>query len=290
MFAAPTILPALPSIQAGVYRRMAAFFADCLIILIPFIAMAVAEDSLRLSASQGNWLFLAFFLIFGWLYWAVMESSPWQATFGKRLMGIKVVGLKGQRIGFIRTSWRCLARYVSFLVPFFLAFFMADFSSRKQSLHDMMAGVFVVFDGVRPGQPVPTKRPAMPWFGWALNFSPLLALPVMLVIALSVKSLSESMGLDEIHKAGLSVFLIAGKTQGCQSGFRLPEHPWGEKLEVTKTREGDCTVTITFGSSKDIPGPARHERIRWTRAKSGNMTCTSSLSYLYRPSGCSSGD
>ena len=29
----------------------------------------------------------------GWLYWALMESSPWQATLGKRILGLRVTNL-----------------------------------------------------------------------------------------------------------------------------------------------------------------------------------------------------
>jgi uncharacterized RDD family membrane protein YckC len=49
-------------------------------------------------------------LVVAWLYFAVMESSAWQATIGKRIVGASVMDLTGERINFGRASIRYLAK------------------------------------------------------------------------------------------------------------------------------------------------------------------------------------
>ena len=74
----------------------------------------------------------------GWLYWAVMESSPWQATLGKRLFGIQVTDLQGQRISFARASARHFGKII------FVGFILTAFTARSRRLHDLIAGCLVV--------------------------------------------------------------------------------------------------------------------------------------------------
>ena len=73
-----------------------------------------------------------------WLYWALMESSAWQATLGKKLFGLKVTDLQGRRISFARASGRYFGKIV------FVGFIMVAFTEKKQALHDMIAGCLVV--------------------------------------------------------------------------------------------------------------------------------------------------
>jgi uncharacterized RDD family membrane protein YckC len=78
-----------------------------------------------------------------WLYFAVCESSAWQATVGKLAMGIRVTDLDGDRIGF----WRALGRYAAKIVSWMvlaLGFLMIGWTRRKQGLHDMLAGTLVL--------------------------------------------------------------------------------------------------------------------------------------------------
>jgi uncharacterized RDD family membrane protein YckC len=77
-----------------------------------------------------------------WLYYASFESSRWQATPGKKLMGLTVTSLTGQRISFARASGRYFGKLLSqFLL---IGFFLAAFTAKKQALHDMLAGCLVV--------------------------------------------------------------------------------------------------------------------------------------------------
>jgi uncharacterized RDD family membrane protein YckC len=103
-----------------------------------------------------------------WLYFALFESGKAQATPGKMAMGIKVVDDVGQRIGFGRATGRYFGKIVSGLI-LNIGYLLAGWTARKQALHDMMASTLVVFNDVQPGQPMPTARPPMPWYGWLLN-------------------------------------------------------------------------------------------------------------------------
>jgi uncharacterized RDD family membrane protein YckC len=85
-----------------------------------------------------------------WLFWAVMESSIWQGTPGKRMLRLYVTDLTGKRITFARACVRFFAgRGISF-IPLFGSFYylidclMAGFTERKQAVHDVVAGCLVV--------------------------------------------------------------------------------------------------------------------------------------------------
>lgn len=78
------------------------------------------------------------FLLFC-LYSVLLESSRHQATLGKRMMGIVVTDLDGNRISFGRALARSAVQWLSFI-----DYIPAVFSSRKQALHDHLANTQVV--------------------------------------------------------------------------------------------------------------------------------------------------
>lgn len=72
-----------------------------------------------------------------------MESSRYQGTLGKIVMGIKVVDHNNQRLEFPRALLRNLSKILSgFLLG--LGYIMIIFDDRKQGLHDKIADTFVV--------------------------------------------------------------------------------------------------------------------------------------------------
>jgi len=79
-----------------------------------------------------------------WLYHAVLESSEWQATAGKKALGLKVTDLEGARVSFTRASGRHFAKIISGLIPLGIGYIMAGFTARKQAIHDMLAGCLVL--------------------------------------------------------------------------------------------------------------------------------------------------
>lgn len=76
-------------------------------------------------------------------YYALLHASKWQATIGKKLLGLRVEDMKGNRISF----WRSLGRYiVSSLLSgiLLIGFILAAFTEKKQALHDLIVGSVVV--------------------------------------------------------------------------------------------------------------------------------------------------
>ena len=77
------------------------------------------------------------------LYYAIMESGKYQATLGKMALGIQVTDENGNGLSFFKSVIRQIGKYFSgcFLM---IGYIMAAFTSKKQALHDMMAGALVV--------------------------------------------------------------------------------------------------------------------------------------------------
>jgi uncharacterized RDD family membrane protein YckC len=170
--ASPAVLPAAPSTEryAGFWLRVPAAIIDLIILAIP-LAIAVSY----LSVAMGSWraflalhpgqspeeivaafgrpylfLLLGFFIVIGWLYFALFESSAWQGTLGKKFIGLSVADLRGNRVTFARASGRffagrCLA-HVPFIGSLYIAVdcICAGLTTRKQALHDMFSGCLVL--------------------------------------------------------------------------------------------------------------------------------------------------
>jgi uncharacterized RDD family membrane protein YckC len=82
-------------------------------------------------------------IIITWLYRALLESSPRQATLGKQAMGIVVTDLNGDRISFGKATARSFSKYLSAII-LLIGYIMAAFTEQKQALHDIIAGTLVV--------------------------------------------------------------------------------------------------------------------------------------------------
>jgi uncharacterized RDD family membrane protein YckC len=159
-----------PQPYAGFWLRFVAALVDGLILGIPFwivvgvlISMfggfgillhRIPQDSHPADPRDVLALFAPFFmafvlgwlvfLILHWLYFAGMESSARQATFGKSVMSLRVTNSEGQRISFGHATGRFFAKIVSGMVPLAIGYIMAGFTAKKQALHDLIAGTLVL--------------------------------------------------------------------------------------------------------------------------------------------------
>jgi uncharacterized RDD family membrane protein YckC len=79
----------------------------------------------------------------GWLYSALQESGPAQATIGKKALGLKVATLSGDRISFGQATGRFFGKYVSAII-LLIGYLMMLWDDRKQTLHDKMAATLVL--------------------------------------------------------------------------------------------------------------------------------------------------
>ena len=148
---AATMQPPVHLVYAGFWLRLAAILVDGLIFLpltiISYLLQTPAHGTDDAVTKLGLGIFMMLFGLFDivarWLYFSLMESGPWQATLGKKLLGIRVTGMDGLRIGFGRATGRYFGKIVSTFI-LLVGWLMAGFTERKQALHDMMAGTLVV--------------------------------------------------------------------------------------------------------------------------------------------------
>jgi uncharacterized RDD family membrane protein YckC len=77
------------------------------------------------------------------LYFSLMESSKWQATVGKKAVGLKVTDLNGNRISFGRATGRYFSKFLSGIACY-IGYIMVSFTEKKQGLHDMIAKTIVL--------------------------------------------------------------------------------------------------------------------------------------------------
>lgn len=151
----------------GFWLRFLAYLIDGAVIMIGVCVVAIPLVFLTgLGAylnqihpeedwnENGVWVLIAVFFLFGmaslvvtWLYHALMESSEWQATVGKKALGLVVTDMAGQRVSFWRATGRHFAKIVTNMVPVFIGYIMAGFTEKKQALHDMIAGCLILQRG-----------------------------------------------------------------------------------------------------------------------------------------------
>lgn len=127
-----TTPPTPPLLQyAGFWWRFLAWMLDNLILSTLFVVFLSAGDPGVAC------------VVISWLYSALMESSRWQATLGKKACGLLVVDEETNSLTFARASGRHFAKYISMLTMG-VGFVMAAFTARKQTLHDLIAGTLVI--------------------------------------------------------------------------------------------------------------------------------------------------
>ena len=74
-----------------------------------------------------------------WLYYAILERSRDQGTFGEMAVRIAVTDSGGNRITFARASLRHFAKILT-LATIFIGFLIIPFTRRHQALHDIVSG------------------------------------------------------------------------------------------------------------------------------------------------------
>lgn len=133
---------------AGFWRRVVAYLIDSIIwaaVLWPLtgFAMAIAETEQEIAkaavvATLLLLVMLAILVAYYPAFWAWRGQTP-----GKMAMGIKLIRTDGSPI----TVGTAFLRYLSYSVSaaiLYIGFIMIIFDSRKQGLHDKIAGTYVV--------------------------------------------------------------------------------------------------------------------------------------------------
>jgi uncharacterized RDD family membrane protein YckC len=137
--------PELPQVHASFLRRALASVTDLIllgVLLFQFLAMVQAFLFAVPMEKRGTLLLVGLSFV-GLCYFPGMESSTTMGTLGKRICGIKVSDLSGNRISALRSVARNLLKVLLFLL-FPVSIVMILRGARKQALHDWLMGTQVL--------------------------------------------------------------------------------------------------------------------------------------------------
>lgn len=147
---------------AGFWLRVVAFIIDSIVLsvlyllviiplydaLLPPAAIAIDPD----LPAQGQSLFdqvlkpdvsLLILIVVAIVYYAIMEASRHQGSLGKLALELKVTDAQGGRLSFSKSVLRNASKLLSAAL-LLLGYLAAAFTRRKQALHDLIAGAFVL--------------------------------------------------------------------------------------------------------------------------------------------------
>ena len=150
----PTAAPVPPEF-AGFWLRFWAAVIDMVLECVTALLLTVAlHYGLRwfgarhgvtpaTSAFFSGMAFILILAVGAWLYAALMESSAWGATIGKRLLGLRVVTSFGKQLSFGQATIRHVMKFLS-LFTATVGFMMAGWTKRRQALHDLPLDCLVI--------------------------------------------------------------------------------------------------------------------------------------------------
>lgn len=91
----------------------------------------------------GIWAYAGLSWLIGALYFILSEGGSWNATLGKKAVGILVVDANGNGISYGTATIRYIGKIISAFI-LCVGYIMAAFSDTNQALHDKLANTFVV--------------------------------------------------------------------------------------------------------------------------------------------------
>jgi uncharacterized RDD family membrane protein YckC len=131
-----------PIVYAGFWLRFLASVIDSVILSIVF---ALVSTGFGFLVSDEDLAFIPTIIsiIIAIAYFTILESGRKSATFGKSIVGLKVLDVNYQHISFLRALGRYAAKIPSMII-FMIGFLMAGFTAKKQGLHDILSGCVVI--------------------------------------------------------------------------------------------------------------------------------------------------
>lgn len=158
---------------AGFWWRFLAYIIDALILSVIFFPLGMAVG-LGMAASGAepdsplspvvNLSLYGFQILTNWLYHAFCESSSWQGTIGKKILGLRVTDMTGNKISFGRATGRYFGMLLSGMICS-IGFIMVAFTEKKQGLHDMLASTLVLKGPAVPEYVAPPPPPDFSYRG-----------------------------------------------------------------------------------------------------------------------------
>lgn len=128
--------------------RLIAFLLDLIIgSIIAVIVFFVFSHLLNLLTLLGGELYFivmsGLIIAYWWIYFTLLETSPKQATYGKRIVGLKVVDINGGKLDIWQATARFFMKSLSALI-LGIGFLQIIFSPKNQSLHDKLIKTYVI--------------------------------------------------------------------------------------------------------------------------------------------------
>ncbi len=154
----PVFAPSEFAGYGGFWLRVLATIIDSLllgVVIVPLLFVLIAVFGVAGSVTPGNEqaamaamltlmpLFIIIPVGIGWLYEAYMTSSSKQATLGHLALHMKVVNRNGQRLSFGHATGRYFAKMINNFT-LYIGWLLVAFTERKQGLHDIIAGTYIV--------------------------------------------------------------------------------------------------------------------------------------------------
>lgn len=306
-------------VDAGFLRRFAAFIVDSFILGIAMYAIiflmlivlgfGIGGIATMFQSSAGGglpegpllWVFVIGFYVLPILmqgaYHIIFTGSAWQATPGKRVLGIKVVDQDGHRITLARSTGRWFAAALSYLT-FYIGFLMAAFTDRKLALHDMVASTRVVDQWAYTANPERQQR-GLGGCGIAILVGGLLLGLVFFVGMLAAISLPAyqdytqrskiAQVVSEGHSMTLAVDEFVLATDRCpatleEAGLVAPSSPLVQATDLGEIDAGQCSVRFTLGGAQ--AGPFDGEYLWFSHDGEGGWDCGGSMEDRLLPAGC----
>ena len=149
-------------IYSGSWRRIFAYVIDVILVML-LVSLLIVILSVFFSINTITYLkthdfyltfasftqtvsgvFILFILLMLIFYFPIFESSKMQGSIGKYILGIKVVNLNEERIGFFLACFRLILFTLLCKISMFLTLITVPFTNERKGIHDMICKTRVV--------------------------------------------------------------------------------------------------------------------------------------------------
>ena len=141
--------PHLPRLFAFIIDFMLASIIASLVLSVlgasPQVSPEMTDEEMmqaiiEFQKSAYMWVIIGIFIG----YFALFQVSSWQATPGKKLMGLYVTNLDGEPLSIGQSVWRAAVEVGNFIILLGLPAILALFHPYGQTAHDVIAKTYVL--------------------------------------------------------------------------------------------------------------------------------------------------
>ncbi|MGO4890672.1 RDD family protein [Anaerobacillus sp. MEB173] len=132
---------------AGFWIRVLANILDTIVIMVPLTVI-----SFMITGTWEGDIYTSFLSI---LYYLIIPVVWFGYTVGKRIVGVRIVKVNGEKLGFgamlMRVFVASLVYGITLGIALIVSAFMVGLRKDKRSIHDLIAGTYVTYE--RPERP-----------------------------------------------------------------------------------------------------------------------------------------